>query len=153
MLLHIKTSKVCARTEGVVGIRIFVFLSGKLSYFFLGLCLFVFCSSCGGECPSTANFCHRCGQQLNLSQVWNKAAIKFGWQGKTVKGVFPSEISLLSHRYFAGKTINAPQAFKKLFATAVTCAHNHWWHSNKERNLLCPHSYLCTLKSMTKTLQ
>ena len=26
------------------------------------------------ECPSTANFCHQCGQQLNLSQVSNKAA-------------------------------------------------------------------------------
>ena len=26
------------------------------------------------ECPSTANFCHKCGQQLNLSQVSNKAA-------------------------------------------------------------------------------
>ena len=34
----------------------------------------MFCSSCGGKCPSTANFCHRCGQQLNLSQVLNKAA-------------------------------------------------------------------------------
>ena len=28
----------------------------------------MFCSSCGGGCPSTANFCHRCGQQLKLSQ-------------------------------------------------------------------------------------
>ena len=34
----------------------------------------MFCSSCGGECPSTANCCHQCGQQLNLSQVSNKAA-------------------------------------------------------------------------------
>ena len=34
----------------------------------------MFCSSCGGECPLTANFCHQCGQQLNLSQVSNKAA-------------------------------------------------------------------------------
>ena len=34
----------------------------------------MFCSSCGGECPSTTNFCHQCGQQLNLSQVSNKAA-------------------------------------------------------------------------------
>ena len=33
-----------------------------------------FCSSCGGECPSTANFCHQCGQQVNLSQVSNKGA-------------------------------------------------------------------------------
>ena len=33
----------------------------------------MFCGSCGGECPSTANFCHQCGQQLNLSQVSNKA--------------------------------------------------------------------------------
>ena len=34
----------------------------------------MFCSSCGGKCPSIANFCHQCGQQLNLSQVSNKAA-------------------------------------------------------------------------------
>ena len=82
MLLQIKTSKVCARTEGKggVGIRIFIFLSGKLLYFFLGLCDYsdkfpkMFCSSCGGECLSTANLCHKCGQQLNLSQVLNKAA-------------------------------------------------------------------------------
>ena len=41
MLLQIKTSKVCARTEeGGVGIRIFIFLSGKLLYFFLGLCYY-----------------------------------------------------------------------------------------------------------------
>ena len=50
---------------------IFIFLSGKLLYVFLGLCDYsekfpeMFCSSCGGECPSTANFCHQCGQQLN----------------------------------------------------------------------------------------
>ena len=50
-------------------------------YFFLALCDYshtfpkMFCSSCGGECPSTANFCHQCGQQLHLSQVSNKAAI------------------------------------------------------------------------------
>ena len=66
-----------------MGIRIFIFLSGKLLYFFLGLCdysdkfpkmLTFFCSSCGMECPSTANFSHQCGQQLNFSQVSNKAA-------------------------------------------------------------------------------
>ena len=62
MLLQVKTSKVCARTE--VGIRIFIFLSGKLLYIFLGLCDYsdkfpkMFCSSCSMECPSTANFCH-----------------------------------------------------------------------------------------------
>ena len=56
-----------ALKEGGVGIRIFMFLSGKLLYFFLGLCDYsdkfpkVFCSSCGMECPSTANFCHQCG--------------------------------------------------------------------------------------------
>ena len=60
--------------------RSFIFLSGKLLYFFLGLCDYsrkfpkMFCSSCRMECPSTANFCHQCGQQLNLSQVSNKAA-------------------------------------------------------------------------------
>ena len=63
-----------------MGTRSFIFLSGKLLYFFLGLCDYsdkfpkMFCSSCGMECPSTANFCHQCGQQLNLSQVSNKAA-------------------------------------------------------------------------------
>ena len=60
--------------------RIFMFLSGKLLYFFLGLCDYsdkfpkMFCSSCDMECPSTANFCHQCGQKLNLSQISNKAA-------------------------------------------------------------------------------
>ena len=60
--------------------RSFIFLRGKLLYFFLVLCDYsdkfpkMFCSSCGGECPSTANFSHQCGQQLNLSQVSNKAA-------------------------------------------------------------------------------
>ena len=49
-------------------------------YFFLGLCDYpdkfpkMFSSSCGGECPSIANFCHQCGQQINLSQISNKAA-------------------------------------------------------------------------------
>ena len=62
-----------------MSIRIFTFLSEKLLYFFLGLCDYsdkfdkVVCSSCGMECPSTANFCLQCGQQLNLSQVSNKA--------------------------------------------------------------------------------
>ena len=26
----------------------------------------------------------------------------------------------------------------KTSATAVTCAHNQWWHSKKERNSICP---------------
>ena len=63
-----------------MGIRIFIFLSGKLLYIFLGLCDYsdkfpkmVF-SSCGMECPSTANVCRQCGQQLNLCHVSNKAA-------------------------------------------------------------------------------
>ena len=84
-----------ALKEGVVGTRSFTCLSGKLLYFFLGLCDYwdkfptlpvpvhrfrgilrslLFCSLCGLECPSTANFSHQCGQQLNLSQVSNKAA-------------------------------------------------------------------------------
>ena len=60
--------------------RSVIFLSRKLLYFFLGLYDYsdkfpkMFCSSCGGECPSSANFCHQCGHQLNLSQVSNKAA-------------------------------------------------------------------------------
>ena len=63
-----------------MAIRTFIFLSGKLLYFFLGLCEYsdkfpkMYCSSCGMECPSTANFCHQYGQQLNLSQVSNKVA-------------------------------------------------------------------------------
>ena len=69
--------KCACALKGAVGTRSFTFLSGKLLYFFL--CLGdkfpkMFCSSCGGECPLTANFCSRCGQQLNLSQVSNKAA-------------------------------------------------------------------------------
>ena len=69
-----------ARREGGVGIRIFVFLSGKLLYFIFGLCDYsdrftkMFCCSCGMECPSTPNFCHQYGQHFNLSQVSNKAA-------------------------------------------------------------------------------
>ena len=57
-----------------------MFLSEKLLYFFLDLCDCsdkfpkMVCSSCGMECPSTANFCLQCGQQLNSSQVSNKAA-------------------------------------------------------------------------------
>ena len=66
----------CARAlkEGGVGTRSFIFLSGKLLFFFRGLCDYLdkfpkmFCSSCGMKCPSTANFCHQCGQ------VSNKAA-------------------------------------------------------------------------------
>ena len=58
-----------ALKEEGVAIRIFIVLSGKLLYvFLLGLCDYSnkfrkkFCSSCGRECPSTANFCHQCGQ-------------------------------------------------------------------------------------------
>ena len=60
-----------------MGTRGFIFL---MSHFFLGLCDYsdkhpkMFCSSCGTECPSAANFCHQCGQQLNLSQASNEAA-------------------------------------------------------------------------------
>ena len=69
-----------ALKERGMGTRSFIFLSGKLLYFFLGLCDYSdkfhkrLCSSCGIECPSTANFCHRCGQRLNLSQVSDEAA-------------------------------------------------------------------------------
>ena len=61
-----------------MGTRSFIFLSGKQLYFFFGLCDYsdkfpeIFCGSCGMECPSTANFCHQCGQQLNLSEVSDK---------------------------------------------------------------------------------
>ena len=63
-----------------MGTRGFIFLNAKLLYLFLGQCDYsdkfpkMFCSSWGMECPSTANFCRQCGQQLNLSQVSNKAA-------------------------------------------------------------------------------
>ena len=63
-----------------MGTRSFILLSGKLLDFFLGLCDYsdkfpkIFYSSCGMECPSTSNFCHKCDQQLNLSQVSNKTA-------------------------------------------------------------------------------
>ena len=53
--------------------RSYKFLSGKLLYY-LDTFPKMFCSSCGIECPSTANFCHQCGQHLNFSQVSNKAA-------------------------------------------------------------------------------
>ena len=63
-----------ALKEGGVGTWSFIFFSGKLLYFYLGLCDYsdkfpkMFYSSCGMECPSTSNFCHKCDQQLNLSQ-------------------------------------------------------------------------------------
>ena len=72
-----------ALKEGGVGIRIFIFLSGKLLYFFLGLCDYsdkfpkMFCSSCGMECPSTANFCHQCGQQLNWVRSRIRRQVRF----------------------------------------------------------------------------
>ena len=96
MLRQIKTSKVYARAlkGGGVGIRIFMFLNGKLLYFFHGLCDYsdkfpkMFCSWCGGECPSTANFCHQCGQHLNLSQVSNKAASSVDKAKLLLKGYF-----------------------------------------------------------------
>ena len=44
----------------------------------------MFYSSCGGECPSTANFCHQCGQQLKLSQDQD-------WRGDVVYADHDSE--------------------------------------------------------------
>ena len=81
MLLQIKTSKVCARTEGRRrGYWEFYIFEREAVDFFLDLCDYsdkfpkMFCSWCGRECSSTANFCHQCGQQLNSSQASNKAA-------------------------------------------------------------------------------
>ena len=53
------------------------------------------------ECPSTANLCHQCGQQLNLSQVSNKGESSVDKE-KLLKE-YSSGIPLRSHRYFAGK--------------------------------------------------
>jgi len=53
----------------------------------------MFCGSCGGECHSAANFCHRCGQQLD------RVRSRIRRQGKPVKEVFPSGISLRSIDY------------------------------------------------------
>ena len=72
----------CTRAlkEGGVGTRSSIFFERQAVILFLGLCDYsdkfpkMFCSSCGMECPSTANSCHQCGQQLHLSQVSNKAA-------------------------------------------------------------------------------
>ena len=84
--------------------RSFIFLSGKLLYFFLGLYDYsdkfpkIFAVRAVLEGPSNANFCHQCSQQLNLSQVSNKAASSVDTE-KTVKEVFPSGISLRSIDY------------------------------------------------------
>ena len=89
-----------------MGIRIFIFLSGKLSYFFVRLCDYsdkfskMFCISCGGM-PFNRNLCHQCGQQLNLSQVSNKGESSVDKE-KLLKE-YSSGIPLRSHRYFAGK--------------------------------------------------
>ena len=53
-------------------------------YFFLGLRDYwdeftkMFCSSCSGECPSSANCCHHCGQVSNkvASSVDNEKLLK-----------------------------------------------------------------------------
>ena len=87
MLLQIK--------KGEAGIRIFIFLSGKVLYFFLGLCV-----------PIRTNF-RKC------------------FAGRAVGNALQPQISLIK---------NAPQEFKTS-ATAVTCAHNQWWRSKKERNI------------------
>ena len=97
----------CARAlkEGGVGNRSFIFLSGKLLDFFLGLCDYseknpkMLCSSCGRECLSTANFCHQCGQQLNLSQVSNNAASSVDKEKLLKKYFHRAGISLRSIDY------------------------------------------------------
>ena len=79
MLLPIKASKVCVCTEGRRS-GYYEFYIFQQKAVILGLCDYsdkfpkMFCSSCGMECPSTANFCHQCGKLFNLSQVSNKAA-------------------------------------------------------------------------------
>ena len=63
------------KSSGVqIGITIFISWAGSCYTFFLASLNKLLCTSCGMECPSTANFCHQCGQHLNLSQVSNKAA-------------------------------------------------------------------------------
>ena len=115
-----------------MGIRIFIFLSGKLLYFFLGQCDYsdkfpkVFYSSCGGECPSTANFCHQCGQQLNFSQVSYKAASSVDMENLLLKEYFhrgypyAAIVSLLKKRHgvrmhvrvLIGKLKNRPRKLR-----------------------------------------
>ena len=74
MLLQIKTLSV---EEGGVGIRIFIFLSGKLLHLFLGLCdysdKFVLQFLRNGM-PFNRKFLSSMWSELNLNQVSNKAA-------------------------------------------------------------------------------
>ena len=83
------------KEEWVLGL---IFTIGKLVYFFRCLCDYsdkfpkIFRSSCGMEYPSTANFCHQCGQQLNWVRSRIRRQVRL--TRKTVKGVFPSGISL-----------------------------------------------------------
>ena len=62
----------------------------------------MFCRSCGGECPSTANFCYHCGQKINLSQVSNKAAISVD-KKKLLRGSVPKNgpIDFASKNHFS----------------------------------------------------
>ena len=89
-----------------MGTRSFIFLSGKLLYFFLGLCDYLdkfpkmFCSSCGTDCSSTANFCHQCGQQLNLRQVSSKASSSVDKEKLLKKYVFPSDVLKSCGRFY-----------------------------------------------------
>ena len=92
----------------------------------------IFCSSCGGKCPLTANFCHRCGQQLNLSQVSNKAARPVD-KGKLLKEYFhwgypyAAIVSLLEKRHgirihvrTLERKLNKKETSKRLFAAVLS---------------------------------
>ena len=119
MLLQIKTSEVFAPTEGRRSgyLEFFLFLSGELLYFFLGLCDYLdkfpkrFCSSCSMECPSTTNFCHQYGQQLNLSQVSNKAASSVDKE-KLLKKYFHRGYLYAAFIWLCGQVIAIAGVFK-----------------------------------------
>ena len=88
----------------------------------------MFCSSCNGECPSTANICDQCGQH-QCSQVSNKAAGSVD-KGKLLKEYFHRGylyaviVSLLEKRHrvrihlrmLKRKLKNRPPKLKDLFA-------------------------------------
>ena len=100
---------------GGVGTRSFIFLSEKLFYFFLGQCDYsdkfpkMFCSWRGMECSSTANFCHQCGQQLNLSRVSGMKNNKSSTRGLSLEmSVFAKARAQLLNMLFISTHLSVP---------------------------------------------